>query len=191
MITTDDIQGLRTAAATAGDHAMVLICDLHTGDVDIADTGIETLRIAAFLSPADVRRIGAMDSTDLEEAVVEAIQAGRASAEPESCCDRTCSGGCGRTECECADRSYEASLTEALVWAADAVVGDYLVQYEDTGMTDAEDPGSRCGYDDAELDAIRDALDERGLNLITDDRGLLCGGRQEHGYEPTDGEVRE
>ncbi len=78
-LTADDIKGLRNAAATAGDHAMVLICDLHAGDVVLdEDTTIESLQIASFLSPIDLRRIAAMDADDLEAAVVEAIESGRA-----------------------------------------------------------------------------------------------------------------
>lgn len=69
---------------------------------------------------------------------------------------------------------YEASLTEALRWAADAEAGSYLVEYEDTGLTDAQDPGSRCGYSDDELDQIRRALGDRDLTLTADDRGLVA-----------------
>lgn len=69
---------------------------------------------------------------------------------------------------------YEASLTDALSWAATATAGEYLVEYEDTGMTAEEDPGSRCGYDDAELHQIRRALAKRDLTLDADDRGLYA-----------------
>ena len=69
---------------------------------------------------------------------------------------------------------YVASLADALAWASTAVDGEYLVHYEDTGMTDAEDPGSRCGYGDDELDTIRRALAKRDLTLTADDRGLVA-----------------
>lgn len=70
--------------------------------------------------------------------------------------------------------TYEASISEALDWASTAEAGDYLVQYEDTGMSHDDDPGSRCGYDDAELAQIRDSLRERDLTLTADDRGLVA-----------------
>ena len=69
---------------------------------------------------------------------------------------------------------YVASLTSALAWARTAEAGEYLVEYEDTGMTDAEDSGSRCGYDDAEIAEIRDMLWRRSLRLVADDRGLVA-----------------
>ena len=72
------------------------------------------------------------------------------------------------------DTDYEASLTDALDWAVTAEPGDYLVTYEDTGMTAAQDPGSRCGYDDSELDQIRRMLGRRDLLLTADDRGLVA-----------------
>jgi len=64
------------------------------------------------------------------------------------------------------------SLSDALEWAAWAAVGEYLIEYEDSGLTDEQDPGSRCGFGDDELDAIRSALSNRGLSLTADDRGL-------------------
>lgn len=70
--------------------------------------------------------------------------------------------------------AYEASLTDALDWALDCDAGDYLVEYSETGLTDTEDPGSRCGYGDDELDAIRRVLAERDLTLVADDRGLVA-----------------
>jgi len=71
---------------------------------------------------------------------------------------------------------YEVPMVrDALLWAAAAAPGEYLIEYEDTGLTDAQDPGSRCGYDDRELDQIRAALRTRGLTLAADDRGLVAG----------------
>lgn len=69
---------------------------------------------------------------------------------------------------------YVASLTTALSWARTAEVGEYLVEYEDTGMTDVEDPGSRCGYSDAELSEVQQVLGRRDLLLVPDDRGLVA-----------------
>lgn len=69
---------------------------------------------------------------------------------------------------------HVASLSDALSWAASAADGDYLVEYDDTGMTDTQDPGSRCGYDDIELDQIRRALADREMTLVADDRGLVA-----------------
>lgn len=65
-------------------------------------------------------------------------------------------------------------ITEARIWATTAVSGEYLIRYEDSGLTDAEDPGSRCGFDDAELDEIRSMLGARDLGLSADDRGLVA-----------------
>jgi len=73
-----------------------------------------------------------------------------------------------------AAETYVASLSTALTWAASAAAGDYLVEYEDTGMTDRDDPGSRCGYDDRGLDEIRRVLERRELTLTADDRGLVA-----------------
>lgn len=70
--------------------------------------------------------------------------------------------------------TYEASLTDAVAWAETAEAGEYLVHYEDTGLTSAEDPGSRCGYDDAELAEIGQVLGARDLRLVADDRGLVA-----------------
>lgn len=50
-----------------------------------------------------------------------------------------------------------------------AVAGEYLAYYDET----TRDDGSRCGYSDSELSAIRVQLRKRGLALIADDRGLL------------------
>ncbi len=69
---------------------------------------------------------------------------------------------------------YTADLAAALEWAGTADAGDYLVRYEDTGMTDRDDPGSRCGYGDDELDAIQRELSPRGLMLQADDVGLVA-----------------
>jgi hypothetical protein len=54
----EQIHALRTEAATAGDHAQVLICDIALGAIVLdEDTTIESLRIAAFVSSDDRRRI--------------------------------------------------------------------------------------------------------------------------------------
>jgi hypothetical protein len=69
---------------------------------------------------------------------------------------------------------YVASLADALAWARWADAGEYLVSYEETGMTDVEDPGSRCGYSDDGLDEISRVLGQRGLTLTADDCGLVA-----------------
>jgi len=72
---------------------------------------------------------------------------------------------------------YEADMPAAREWAASASAGDYLVEYEDTGMTAEQDPGSRCGYDDQQLDEIRRILAGRDLTLEADDRGLVAAAK--------------
>ena len=63
--TRAQLQQLRDEAATAGDHAQVLICDLATGDVTLDEyTTLDSLRVAAFLSPQDRRRIAGMSAED-------------------------------------------------------------------------------------------------------------------------------
>jgi hypothetical protein len=69
---------------------------------------------------------------------------------------------------------YVANLTDALAWARTAEAGEYLVEYEDTGMTDVEDPGSRCGYSDADHWEINRVLGRRNMMLVADDRGLVA-----------------
>jgi len=64
-ITDEQIESLRAEAAKAGDHAGALICDLALGEVVLdEDTTIESLRISAFISATDKRRIAAMDGDD-------------------------------------------------------------------------------------------------------------------------------
>lgn len=72
---------------------------------------------------------------------------------------------------------YTADLATALEWVRTASDGNYLVKYEDTGLTDEQDPGSRCGYSDPELNEIRAALQARGLTLQADDQGLMAARR--------------
>lgn len=71
-------------------------------------------------------------------------------------------------------RAYEADMPAAREWARRATAGDYLVEYKDTGTTADEDPGSRCGFDDVQLDEIRQILARRDLQLDADDRGLVA-----------------
>lgn len=63
---------------------------------------------------------------------------------------------------------------EALEWATYAEPGQYLCEYADDGLTAEEDTGSRCGFDDRELDELQSILRERDLCLETDDVGLCC-----------------
>lgn len=72
------------------------------------------------------------------------------------------------------ETEYETmSLTELTKWARQADAGEYLVEYENTGITDIEDPGSMCGYGADELDAVKAELAMRDLSLEADDRGLV------------------
>lgn len=66
------------------------------------------------------------------------------------------------------------TLSDAISWAQSADVGDYLIHYEDTGLTHEEDPGSRCGFDDRELAEIGAVLRSRDMRLTADDRGLVA-----------------
>lgn len=59
-------------------------------------------------------------------------------------------------------------------WAETAMAGEYLATYEDCGLDDVSDPGSRCGRDDSTLDAIKRTLRGRDLRLVADDRGLVA-----------------
>lgn len=73
-VTDEQIQDLRQEAASAGDHAQVLLCDLALGHVELdEDTPIDSLRIACFLTPYDKRRIAAMDPSDYREACEQAL----------------------------------------------------------------------------------------------------------------------
>lgn len=69
---------------------------------------------------------------------------------------------------------YVASLTAAIAWARTAKAGAYLFEYEATGMTDVDDPGSRCGYSDSDLAEIESVLGRRDMTLVADDRGLVA-----------------
>ena len=62
------------------------------------------------------------------------------------------------------------NATEVRVWAKTVDAGEYLATYDDTV---GEDSGSRCGYADSELAQIRSRLAERGLEIESDDRGLI------------------
>jgi hypothetical protein len=65
------------------------------------------------------------------------------------------------------------TMAEVGEWVRDVEAGEYLVEYEDTGLTAEQDPGSRCGFGDDELDQISRWLGERGLKLEADDVGLV------------------
>jgi hypothetical protein len=52
--------------------------------------------------------------------------------------------------------------------------GDYLITYEESGLTTEEDPGSRCGLGDDYLAEIETELRKRGLTLVADDEGLVA-----------------
>lgn len=63
---------------------------------------------------------------------------------------------------------------EAIAWAKTAAAGDTMIAYEDSGLTDQEDPGSRCGFGDDELAEIESVLSDRGLTLSATDVGLVA-----------------
>lgn len=65
-------------------------------------------------------------------------------------------------------------IQEAFQWAREAGAGDYLITYEDSGLSDTEDLGSRCGFDDSELAEIEGVLRGRDLKLEADDCGLVA-----------------
>jgi len=70
----EQIRALRTEAAQAGDHAQVLICDRALGAVTLDDDStIESLRIAAFLSRGDKRRIAALTDEGCWQVCVDAL----------------------------------------------------------------------------------------------------------------------
>jgi hypothetical protein len=68
----------------------------------------------------------------------------------------------------------DMTIGEAREWALECEAGDYLVEYEDDGLDEASDPGSRCGFGDDELDAIGRILSDRGMKLEADDVGLVA-----------------
>ena len=59
-----------------------------------------------------------------------------------------------------------------------AAVGEYLITYEDSGLTAEEDPGSRCGLGDDYLAEIEAELNKRGLTLEADDVGLVARNKE-------------
>lgn len=74
QVTDDQIRALRDESTRAGDHAQALICELALGEVKLdADTTLESLRIAAFLSPSEKCRISAMDADDCRDECVRVI----------------------------------------------------------------------------------------------------------------------
>lgn len=66
------------------------------------------------------------------------------------------------------------TLGDALRWAKTADHGDYLITWEESGLTDHEDGGSRAGFDDMELDEIGNVLARNNLTLLADDNGLYA-----------------
>ena len=65
----------------------------------------------------------------------------------------------------------ELTMTDIRVWGRTVRAGEYLAIFDEGEA--ADDPGSRCGYADSELQAAKDALRARGLVLVADDRGLI------------------
>lgn len=70
--TTARIRQLRAQAASAGDHAQVLVCDIALGDVEPGD--LERLHVWTFVRPESTRqRIREMDQDAAIDACAEAI----------------------------------------------------------------------------------------------------------------------
>jgi hypothetical protein len=65
--------------------------------------------------------------------------------------------------------NYKPNMAAARDWARIADADDYLIEYNAE-----QDPGSRCGFDDAQLDELKRILGRRGLTLEADDRGLIA-----------------
>ena len=61
------------------------------------------------------------------------------------------------------------SIAQALAWADVAEVHEYMIFWSED---DADDPGNRGGFDDAELAQINDVLAKRNMTLTTDDIGI-------------------
>lgn len=182
-VTAADIEGLRRSAAVAGDHLQVLICGmaLHGGEVSDDDLRLVPLSQHHLVPAGESEAIAACtEALESDRAMDDSVEVqphqGEVCAVHASCSgdESDCRTARGTVPVLTEDEPYEASLPRALDWASDASAGEYLVEYSETGMTDVEDPGSRCGYDDSDLDAIRRALAERGLTLTSDDRGLMA-----------------
>lgn len=66
-------------------------------------------------------------------------------------------------------------MHDARIWALTAEAGEYLIEYDDDDCPPAdEDPGSRCGFGDDELDELGRMLRQRDLKLVADDCGLCA-----------------
>lgn len=65
------------------------------------------------------------------------------------------------------------TYSERREFAQSATAGEYFAQFDDDGLDEMSDPGSRCGYGDDELDDLERLLNARGLTLTTDDIGLV------------------
>lgn len=145
-----------TADTITDDQNCALRAEAATGDeaqVMLCDRALDKPRLLDSSAPASHREMNIdarKHARDACQLCADAINAARAQA------------------------PYEASLTKAIKWARSAKDGEYLVEYKDTGMTPAQDPGSRCGYGDQELASIDLELRERDLRLIADDRGLVA-----------------
>jgi hypothetical protein len=66
------------------------------------------------------------------------------------------------------------SFAEAFTWARTCDAGEYLARYSEDDLDDVSDSGSRCGFDDLELDDLKRELGKRGMTLEADDEGLVA-----------------
>lgn len=68
-------------------------------------------------------------------------------------------------------------ITQAILWARAAESGEYLVRWSDDDLDSDSDSGSRGGFGDDELAAIKSVLSKRDLRLTADDEGLKAEGQ--------------
>lgn len=65
----------------------------------------------------------------------------------------------------------DISMSDARSWAKNCNPGDYLIWWDDV---EGDDPGSRGGFGDDELDELSKILRARDLHLVADDCGLVA-----------------
>ena len=76
--------------------------------------------------------------------------------------------------------SERMDLAEAVSWALSCEPNDYLIAFDECGVSAEDDPWCQCGFNDEELGQITYILHLRGMRLDTDDVGLVANmGRHE------------
>lgn len=71
------------------------------------------------------------------------------------------------------------TAADACAWARGAEDGDSLIDWDESGLSDAEDRGNRAGLSDPTLDDVERILSSRGLSLEATDEGLVAVARGE------------